>query len=352
MSEKINFNLHNLLSFSIETASKTNIMRDVNYFYSYFETNDIEDPDIKIKIGKFDPANAGCYLVDHKYYVNDNYFYCKDRYERAEWKVEIFGFEEGKAEINFSGNIFGLEKFLIPDFLVQSQILRPLIELKMLKKGFVLVHGLGLEKNGNAYIFSARGGAHKSRIAASIINNSDVKLIGDDWVIIGKDGSVYSYPLFFKTIKYKSRYLSKRWPYPFMDKLNWLYYLISFNEKFSSDFIADRSHLKAMFFSIRKVDNVRVSNRGLNSSNAATRLTNSNQLEMINGSYMGWLPISFYKYMLAYSYIFPHSYIGTYYSNLRQNFVEILGKVSNYEIDMKEQYDSSVTGAVLELANS
>jgi len=199
--------MHDIIKFKIVTSSRINLLKDINFFLSYFETDEVSHPDIILKIGKFEPLNKESFLVDHKYYIKENYFYCKDQKGRAKWEVEILGFEEGNTIINFSGKVLGLEQILIPDYLAQNLILRPLIELKLLEKGYIVIHGLGIEKDGDAYIFGARGGAHKTRIAMDVIRKEKYKLIGDDRIILGKDRQVLSYPLFYNLVMFRAERL-------------------------------------------------------------------------------------------------------------------------------------------------
>ena len=132
MSIEKYYNIHNLIKFKI-LSERTCIrsLDDINYFFSYFETEEFTNEDILLRIGQFTPANNDCKVIDHKYYVKENYFYCKDQEGHVTWEVEIHGFEHGKAVINFHSHSRRIEHFFLPEYLAQNIILRPLIELKL-----------------------------------------------------------------------------------------------------------------------------------------------------------------------------------------------------------------------------
>lgn len=342
--------MHDIIKFKIITDSKVNLLKDINFFLSYFETDNVSSPDIILKIGKFEPSNEGCFLVDHKYYIKDNYFYCKDQEGRAKWEVEIFGFEEGQAMINFHGRVLGLEQVLIPDYLAQNLILRPLIELKLLERGYTVIHGLGIEKKGDAYIFAARGGAHKTRLAMDAIRCGKYRLIGDDRILLGKDRQVLSYPLFYNLVMFRAERLRDEHISSFLDKVKMARYISSrHNRKNTNKIFADRSKLKKMFLVARKEGYDNISQRRINLDDAVIRLVRSNQMEMTSSGISSLGFVHFLKYMLAYCYVFPESEIGGYWGDLRYSLKETLIDLPLYEIELPYKYTQSI---LINLANS
>ena len=130
MNQK-NYNIHNIIKFRILRDSEYGLRDLINLKFSFFEVNEkIDNPDITLNIGKFVPSNEDCYLVDHKYHVKDDYFYCKDAEGKAEWEMEILGFRKEETIINFNGKISGFQSFMNPDFLAQNLLLR-IIEYKL-----------------------------------------------------------------------------------------------------------------------------------------------------------------------------------------------------------------------------
>lgn len=53
--------------------------------------------------------------------------------------IETKEFEEGNTTINYNGNIFG-QGALYPDRFPQDLLLKPLVEYKLSKKGYSMIH--------------------------------------------------------------------------------------------------------------------------------------------------------------------------------------------------------------------
>lgn len=334
--------MHNILKFKIDTSSRLDFLRDINFFFSYFETEKpLEDIDIILNIGKFTPSNENCILVDNKYWIRENYFYCKDGDGRAKWEVEILGFEHGKTIINFNSKVFGIEQLLIPDYLAQNMIVRPLIELKLLEKGYVSIHGLGIETEGSAYIFVARGGAHKTRIAMDLIKDGEYQLIGDDRIILGKN-CVLSYPLYFNLVRFRADNLKDEHISKISERFKMLKYLNSKkNKEVELDIIAEKSKLRKLFLTARKCDE-KLSSREISIEDAVAGIVSSSKMEMMSSgiSSLGFIP--FFRYMLAYSFVYPESRIAGYWFNLRDSLKENLGSLQIFQIELPQKYSQNV----------
>ena len=146
-------NIHDLVKIEINT-NRVGKLYGIDFPFSYFEEDIISaTPDIILNVGKFKPDIQNSITVDHKCYVKDNYFYCKENYGKAKFEFEIMGLEdETPVIINFYGKVRGIENILIPNYLAQNIALKPIIEILLLRKGYLSIHGLGIEKNGRAYI--------------------------------------------------------------------------------------------------------------------------------------------------------------------------------------------------------
>lgn len=349
MSNVTYYCLHDILKFKIATNNKFNLLKDINFFFSYFESKPHIDSDIILNIGRFAPSNENCTLVDHKYFIKENYFYCRDSDGRAKWEVEIFGFDHGKVRINFHSKILGIEQILFPDYLAQNIILRPLIEIKLLEKGYISIHGLGIEKEGDAYILAARGGAHKTRIAMDIMKNREYKLIGDDRVILSKDGYVFSYPLFFNLVRFRADNMNEEHISLFSDKIKMIRYLNSKScDRNSMEIITNKSKLKKIFLVARKNKQIDSKISELNAKEITERIVNSNRMEMLSSgisSSLGFIPLL--RYMQAYSYVFPTSSISQYWLNLQYSIQSIVEKVSVHEVTFPMYYDNSILSKLI-----
>lgn len=332
MKQVLNYNIHDLLKFQIERDKKRDFMRDLNLEFSFFEVEDMDEPDVVLNIGKFTPSNNDCYLIDHKYHIKDNYLYCKDAGGRARWEVEILGFENGATTINYNGRVLGSEA-LFPDRVPQSIILQPLIEYKLGKKGYLLIHSAGISDNNNGYVLAGRPSAFKSTLTMDFVRRARFKWLGDDRVIIHKD-KVLSFPISPITIDFKCKYLPTEEFRGFFDKIHFVKYIHHNIDCKSCDAsIAESSTLGALFF-IARTNREVIKKRRVRLEEAVNKLVENNRAEM--------MLLHFYKYMLAYSFVFPNSKIAAYWDDLRNTLKEILKKIPIYEIEIPEKYDLDV----------
>jgi hypothetical protein len=333
MKEVFSYNIHDLLKFRIVRDKKRDFLKDLNLEFSFFEDKDVDNHDITLNIGGFIPSNNDCYLVDHKYHIKRNYLYCKDYGRGAKWEIEIFGFEDGPTTINYQGRVFGPE-VLFPDRLPQDIILQPLIEYKLCKKGFLLIHSAAVSNNNTGYILVGRPNAFKSTLTMDFVRKAGFSWLGEDRVIIYRD-KILSFPISPKTFSFKCRYLPNEDFRGFLDKIRFVKYLRRHNTDSESynDSIAESSVLKSLLFIARTNKKV-IKRRSVNLDEAVDKLFNNNQAEMMLSH--------FYKYMLAYSFVFPNSKIAVYWEELRKKLEEILRQISIYEIEIPEKYDQNV----------
>lgn len=70
----------------------------------------------------------------------------------------------------------------------------PVIDFCLLKNNASLFHAAAVDIDGDAIILSALGGVGKTSTVISLINNSECKYLGDDYIIIDKKGLCYSFP--------------------------------------------------------------------------------------------------------------------------------------------------------------
>lgn len=77
-----------------------------------------------------------------------------------------------------------------------------LLEYCLLKNNATFIHSAGVAKNGQAYVFPSWGGVGKTASVAKLIREENYKLLGDDLVILDKDGNVYAFPKKFVLYAY------------------------------------------------------------------------------------------------------------------------------------------------------
>ena len=203
------FNIHNLITIKIN-YTHVGILRDIDFPFSFFETTvDDGHPDLILNICPFEPILKNTFVVDHKYYVTKDYFFCNDQSNKSKWKVAISGLNSSPTVVDFEGSIIGLERFLIPNYLAQNVILRPLLELKLLEKGYVMLHGVGLSYNDDSILLLGRGGAHKTPLIMDLLKQKiDYKITGDDRSLIGPKSELFSLPIFYNVLTFKSQHMT------------------------------------------------------------------------------------------------------------------------------------------------
>ena len=77
-----------------------------------------------------------------------------------------------------------------------------ILEYCLLKNGATFIHSAGVAKDGKAYVFPSWGGVGKTASVAKLIRENDYKLLGDDLVILDKEGNVYAFPKKFVLYAY------------------------------------------------------------------------------------------------------------------------------------------------------
>lgn len=352
MKETFNYNIHNLITFQINRNQKEDFLRDLNLPYSYFETETVNNPDIILNIGEFKPDNEQCHVLDHKYYIKDNYFYCKDSGGTAKWEVEINGFEDGKTIINYNGHISGPESLMYPDLLSQDIFLRSMIEYKLKKKGHYLVHSAGASKYNQGFLFTGRGSSFKTSLAMDLVRKYKYGFLGDDKVILGEDLKLYSFPVHLKAFEYKSCNLKDE---NFRNSSGSIsirsiydFYKFVKNLKKDSDYshnklpMTDSADLKSLFFVNRTnyMNKVQIEEK----DDKFKQICLNSLAEIIKGHTFMVFDYGqyFYKYILAYSFIYHDNLLKKYWHNSNDGLNKILDNVSLYGVYINKNYNESI----------
>ena len=342
MKRTISYNIPDILKFKIIRDNGHGLRDLINLKFSFFEVeDDVEAPDVTLNIGKFTPLNKNCYTIDHKYYVKEDYFYCKDSEGNAKWGVEITGFEDGNTTINFDGKLGGFQSLMNPDFIAQNFLLRS-IEYKLSKKGYFLAHSAGISKNNQAYVLAGRGGIFKTSLCMDFIRKAGFEFLGDDRVIIHRDG-VFSFPTGLHVFSFMCEHLQNEKSWSFSNKIKFAKYLWDKKDKNNCPIkISELSKLKNLFFIVR-TNKKTISKREMSLKEVVDKLITNNRLEdFISLGGMGINSGPHLKYALAYSYIFPDSQIATQKRDLEMELISILENIPIYEIEIPNNYDLGV----------
>lgn len=180
------YNIHNILKFKIITNKRfKGNLKNIYGSFENFEVKNVDQTDFEVHLGKFEPSNKNCTILENKFYIKQDYFYCKkDMYKFTNWEFEVNGIDSENTIIKIASNFFGylwMAGFIIEFF----------IHYKMNLKGYPLIHASALSHNGNGYVFSARGGGGKTTVSMNLIDKG-FKILGDNFVIIDQ-GQILSY---------------------------------------------------------------------------------------------------------------------------------------------------------------
>jgi len=342
------YNIYDIINLEIVSEKPKGLLKRLNNPLSFFEVSEPSNsPDIVLKMGKFAPSNDKCFLIDHKYHVKHNYFYCKDIQSRAKWEIEIFGLEDGATIVNFCLNTFGPEKLFLPSLLVcQEMIIKPLISYKLSKMGYYLLHAGGVSKDNHSCILVGRGGADKTSVVLDL-TTSGYDYLGDDWLAITKNQA-----LCFPTTLEQFAFINKTKKLPneshssIMDKFQYFLYLQRDEHKETIK-ISKSADLKTMFFLLR-TNGAKLSKNKLDSTFIAERLIANNFAEymeaptILNNNYG-----RFYTYMLVYSFVYPFNPVINHISHLKKDLLNIFENIDIYEILVPTFYDPNELLAII-----
>jgi len=122
-----------------------------------------------------------------------NFFYWKEgptlfidyRVPFLNTKLVIDNFE-GKTKIRFTKALSRLGRIDLP--------FKPILEIKLIQKGFALIHSGCLNYSGQCLLFIASKDTGKTSTILSLLDGKNFKFMSDDLTVISKNGEAYSYP--------------------------------------------------------------------------------------------------------------------------------------------------------------
>lgn len=155
-------------------------LRIIDGFSEYFSN---EKTDKKIIIHDINDLK----IPDHALTVPGNAYYFKGLFYSLE------------AQIAFQFTEYGMDFWAFDN----SWYFPYMLQLLLQQEDKTFIHGAGITVNGTeAYLLSAFGGIGKTCFVSKALKKKNVSLLGDDLVILGKDGYCYSYPRPFCLYKY------------------------------------------------------------------------------------------------------------------------------------------------------
>lgn len=176
--------------------------------HSWFEARPGGPPDLAVDIGAFTPDLAGCANVDHAFFLKRGYAYFRGSDKGLSWQAEVRGLDDlaGPVTVRFDAPRANRLRFpwgLFPDLVLTLYVLNPLLELMLWKRGLLLLHSAGVEKDGRACLIAGRGGVHKTTFAMAMLRRG-WRLLGDDMVLL-RGGAALCFPTLIQELDYLVR---------------------------------------------------------------------------------------------------------------------------------------------------
>jgi hypothetical protein len=323
------YSIHGIVTFKIVNEAHLLSWQFNNIYNAYknFEIEKSDELDFIIYLGKFTPSNQGCYIINNKYYVREDYFFCKrDSYKFANWSFEMSGFEDGASTVRLSSNPLGylfMSGFVI-DFLIQY---------KLNEKGFSIVHASCVSKSDMGFLFAARSGGGKTTFAMNFLEKG-FNLLGDNFIILHQ-GKALSYFSPINIFTYNLAPIVKR---NFGTKNKIILDLKELFYKATQGYIkiftkinpreifphltVDETKLNVVFLLIPKED---LWIQKIDKKELCDHLVSNQKLDAL----------LFHEYISEYSYMFPKSKLATYWNSYRENLDKNLrGKISLYKVEI------------------
>ena len=335
------YNFHNLLKVQI-------IIHRPGWFDSYlektfhhYEVDGLKDPNLIIRIGPFPPKLKDCAIVDGKYFVRRDYFFYKSYYKMAWWGTEIEGIESELTEVRIDCNGFG--RMIIP-----GETIYNLIRFKLGQKGFPLIHGSAVGKNGMAYVFSARGGTGKTITTLNFVKRG-FDFYSDDSVILGNHeifGFIVPFNLRFTydiesllgmRFSWATRrelFLKRLINYLTFGKVS-LFTTLEAKQVFPQT-IRDRAHLNKVYILFQGPTFAIEENIPLKW--ATTDILINMQFECPE----------LISLLLAYSYCFPNNPLSDFWERIEENISNALKGVEVHRISIPVFYSEEIFGRIYE----
>jgi len=295
------YDIHGLVSLTVRRSAALDPVPAISQPFRYFQVASLDrEPDVVLEVGDFEPDNRDCYLVDHQFFVRENYFYCEDAYGAARWRVEIQGFEYGQTRVRFCGTYRGLKGFVAPGMLPASLLLKQVAGLHLSRQGYFLAHGAAASKEGQAIVLFGRGGTYKTTLLMTLLRQDEGwQMMGDDAVILG-GGQVLSFPALLGFFAFRYQHLPTE-KLSLLDRVRLLFFLANF--KPTDVPVVDRSRLIGLVHcTVGPGDEVSVAEAGIGEN--VVSLARGSAVEEHTSYNIGHTSV-FPRYVEAYTYVFP-----------------------------------------------
>lgn len=337
------FSINDILRFVvIDNTGYFNRMFDtLNIHYENFKLEDEPNNyDLIIELGKFNPKLENNYISNGgKLYLRENYiFVSEEKYKGAKWRFELQGLNDrittAKIDCNALGRLF-----------ITGNVIDFLIHLKLMEKGYPIIHASAVSKNNSAFAFSSRGGGGKTTIALELVSKG-YSFLGDNYVVIHNGDilsfptslSIFTYnlaPIIVKNMRFKKRVAVGFRSLIYKLSMGYAKFFTKINPKRICNNIQRSAKLRTTFILMPRMD--------ISSDLISIKEIDLDEfIKMILYNQMLEFPF-FGKYIKEYSYFFPQKNFSQhwkrYEDTLRKNFNN---DSLFYKIVVPEKYDKNV----------
>ncbi len=345
--EELQYNIHNVLGITVKRKKRPDLVRGSDLELAAFRGPFAGRSDIVFNVGNFHPSSCKCIVIDHKYYVGDNYFFTEDSADGLQWKVEITGFETDQVTVNYAYKTLR-PRAVISSLSPETFLLKPLIFFRLHQKQYLMVHAAAACRNSQAVVFPGRGGCFKTSLVMDMLNWGGFAYLGDDWVIL-KEKEVLSFPAHLPLFSYAMQQKKDE----FLTLTDKVRFISSFpkNGPISGNFpLAERAILGSVYFLARNQESI-MDVQELTVDSAVAKLIANNKLEMSaqEGLLSGFTLGPCYRYLLAYSFALPTSRVAHYWEDVREKFKEIFKGVAIYNVKVPSSYTVKVFEDLVDL---
>lgn len=180
------YNIHDILTFEVQSFSNRYSRLVENEYSTYRVSGKIDGkPDIKLILGSCNkPKWDNVQIVDKKYFISDRSIWARDSYKVAFWDVLIKEFDKETMELHFNGNLFS-------PYVLIKLFVEPLIRIKMMLKGYPMVHSCCLCDGSEGVVIPASPSTGKTMTLLNWISEGN-PFVSDEYSIL-HCGKVYSF---------------------------------------------------------------------------------------------------------------------------------------------------------------
>ena len=338
------YNFHELLKVQIIIHRSGWFDSYLERAFGHYEVGGLNNLTLIITVGPFSPELKDCAIIDGKYFVKKDYIFYRSSYKMAWWETEIEGIEKEVTQVRIHSNTFG--RMVFP-----GETIYNLIRFKLAMRGYPLLHGSGVGKDGMAYLFSARGGTGKTISSINFVRRG-FDYYSDDSVILG-DHEIFSFVVPFNlrftydvesllgiefSHKIKREIFLKRFlHFLTLGKIS-LFTTLEAKEVFPHA-LRDRAHLKKVYILFQGPEFSIESHIPL--SGAITDLMINMQFECPD----------LISLLLAYSYCFPNSPLSYFWERMTQQLFDSLTGVEIHRIAIPIFYSDEIFNRIYEEVN-